>query len=125
MESKATEVVEALGGFWTIGRFEGQVMGQAFSGVATLGFDPTRNCYVTTWVDSMMPQLWFMEGNLDEGGKSFKFEGPGPDFTGEGTTTWKIEFDLKSDDEQVMRMFAKTPDGSFFMTMENTYHRRK
>lgn len=124
MESKATEEVEAVGGFWAVGKFQGEAMGHPFTGVSTFGYDPTRGKYVTTWVDSMMPFLWTMEGEHDEESNTFRFEGEGPDFTGEATTTWRIEFEVVDCDEQIMRMSVATP-GGFFTTMENTYRRRK
>lgn len=125
MESTATDTVEALGGFWTVSNFEGNMMGAPFTGKSILGYDPMRGKYVSTWIDSMMPNFWYMEGDFDESGETLNLTGKGPDHTGQGMTDWRITMTVVSDDEQVMRMFMSMPDGSEVMAMENTYTRRK
>ncbi len=123
LESEATETVEALGSFWTVSRFEGDIMGQPFVGVTTLGYEPGQGRYVSTWVDTMMPHLWYMTGNFDGEGKVLELEGDGPSFGGEGTAPWRITHTHESPDKIVMRMYTTLPDGPEVMTMENTYTR--
>ncbi len=41
-------------------------MGTAFSGASTLGYDPKKEKFVGTWIDSMSPTLTHMEGEFDE-----------------------------------------------------------
>lgn len=66
----ATEVVEAIGGFWTQSRFRCDFMGMPYLGTGCIGFDPARRCYVGTWIDNMSDQLAHMSGELSPDGKT-------------------------------------------------------
>lgn len=122
MESTATDTVRAIGGFWTVSDFKGEAMGMPFEGCSTVGYDVIREKYVTTWVDSMMPNHWYMEGDF-ETDDTMVFTGKGPSHTGDGLIDWKISWEMCSKDKHIMRMFVCTPEGDM-MTMENTYTRK-
>src|SRR5688572_14822638 len=53
MKSKGTESVKSVGGFWVVSENKGEMMGEPFQGVLTLGYSPEKSKYVATWVDSM------------------------------------------------------------------------
>ena len=53
METNATEKIELVGDFWTVSRFESNMMGAPFVGSALLGYEPHTGKFVSTWVDSM------------------------------------------------------------------------
>ncbi len=123
LETEATDTVEALGPFWTLSRFEGSMMGQPFSGVTTLGYEPAQQRFVSTWVDTMMPHLWYFTGGFIEDGKVLELKGQAPSMGGEGTAPWRITHTFESPDTMTLRMFTTLPDGPEVMTMENTYTR--
>ena len=122
MESTATDKVEAIGGFHVTSEFSGSMMGAPFVGRSSVSFDPMRGKYVTTWMDSMMPNFWYFEGGFSDDGKVMDFEGKGPDMTGAGMCDWKIQWEFVNENEQIIRMFVCSPAGDF-MTMENNYTR--
>lgn len=80
VRSKGSESVHSIGGFWVVSRIEGScpMEGAPFSARLTLGYDPGKERYVGTWVDSMTSQLWIYEGTLDESGKTLTLEAEGP-----------------------------------------------
>jgi len=43
-------------------------MGNPIRGLATTGFDPTKNKFVGTWQDSSNPFFYYFEGELDAEG---------------------------------------------------------
>ena len=55
MLSKGIETGTMVGGFWLVSDFKSEMMGQPFLGHSTLGFDPAKKKYVSTWIDSMTP----------------------------------------------------------------------
>lgn len=123
LESKAVDTVTALGGFWTVGRFVGEFMGQPFYGMSSMGYDPMTKKYRTTWIDSISPAIFILDGEFDGSGKVLKTAGKGPDMQG-GMTDYRMESDYRSKNEMVMRMFISM-GGQDCLMMEHTYRRRK
>ena len=58
MEVEAKETIEMFGDFWTCSVYESDFMGQPFRGQSTLGFDPEKGEYVSTWIDTMSPTFF-------------------------------------------------------------------
>ena len=50
----------------------------------TLGYDPTTQRFVGTFVGSMMAQMWIYDGSLDATGRILTLDTEGPSFTPEG-----------------------------------------
>src|SRR3954468_24728888 len=65
---KGTEVVRALGGFWTVGEMQTDFMGTPMTGIMTLGYDSKAQKYVGSWVCSAEGHFWKYEGTLDAAG---------------------------------------------------------
>jgi hypothetical protein len=97
MESKGTATYKMeLGGLWLSSTFEGEILGQKFSGHGMDSYDARKKKYVGAWFDSMSATPMFMEGTYDAGKKTLTMtgDGPGPDGTPvkhTGVTTWKDE----------------------------------
>ena len=64
--------------FWTVSLFESEFMGMPFRGRSTLGYDPQKKKWVGTWVDSMSPSMFVMEGGYDAAGKVLTMHCRGP-----------------------------------------------
>lgn len=60
----------------------------------TLGFDPKKDCYVGTFVGSMMANLWLYEGTLDAMKKRLPLVTEGQAFTGDGTYTYRDTIEI-------------------------------
>jgi len=52
-----------VGELWSLGRLYGELDGELYEGYATLGYDPVKQKYVGTWLDSSSPEILQMEGN--------------------------------------------------------------
>lgn len=65
-ELPMAETVEVIpGGFWTRSVFESG----PFRGYSQMGYDPVRQEFVGTWIDSSTPFISVMKGALDESKK--------------------------------------------------------
>jgi hypothetical protein len=119
--SKGTETVTMMGGFWQLSEFHSDMMGQPFEGRGATGYDPAKKKYVGTWVDTMTPGYYTMEGTYDPATKTMTSTMEGPDVSGQvGKTKQTTEW--KDADTRVFTMFA--PDGKT-VAMRITYRRRK
>ena len=122
--SKGTETVSMIGPFWQVGRFEAQLMGEAFHGLGTIGYDPTEKKFVGTWIDSMTPGLSLVEGSYDAAAKTFSATMEMRDMNDKRvkvreTTEWK------ADGTRVFTMYGpKDADGKEPVNMRITYKRR-
>jgi hypothetical protein len=119
--SKGTETVSMLGGFWQVSEFKSEMMGQPFEGRGATGYDPVKKKYVGTWIDTMTPGYYTVEGTYDPATKTMTTVMEGPDPTGviaktKATTQWKDA------DTRVFSMYG--PDGKT-VGMRITYKRRK
>jgi len=119
--SKGTDTVTMLGGFWQLSEFKSEMMGQPFEGRGATGFDPAKKKYVGTWVDSMTPGYYTVEGAYDAATKTMTATMEGPDPTGAVTKTKETTV-WPDPDTRVFTMYA--PDGKT-VSMRITYKRRK
>ncbi len=75
-EADGTSTVEtSLGGLWSIRRLETTAMGQPFTGLELLGYDPLKKKFVSAWVDSMTPLLVTSEGTYDADSNTLTMHG--------------------------------------------------
>jgi len=119
--SKGTDTVTMLGGFWQLSEFKSEMMGQPFEGRGTMGYDPAKKKYVGTWVDTMTPGYYTVEGSYDAATKTLTATMEGPDPSGHAAKT-KETTEWKDPDTRVFTMYA--PDGKA-VGMRITYKRRK
>ncbi len=77
----AREVVEAVGPFWQHVQFECDMGPVSYHGSGHFGYDPERDVYLGTWIDSMSPHLSVMEGryDADKNETHMHWTAPGPD----------------------------------------------
>lgn len=78
IKSKGTESTRRLGDHWIVAEGKATFMEMPFTSILTLGYDPARQKFVGTWVDSTSSYLWHYEGTLDASGKYLTLESEGP-----------------------------------------------
>jgi hypothetical protein len=101
----------SLGGLWLVCESTYQSPdGGGWTSIMTVGFDPTQNQYVGTFIGSMMPNIWPYHGVLDSTGKRLPLNSEGPKFDGSGIgkyrdtieivdeNTWLFTSELQADD---------------------------
>jgi hypothetical protein len=123
--SKGTETVLMLGGFWQLAQFKSEMMGQPFEGLGTVGYDPAKGKYVGTWIDSMTPGYYTVEGTYNAATKTMTTMMEGPDPSGQ-TAKMRETTEWKDADNRVFTMYGPPgPDGKEPVAMRITYKRRK
>ncbi len=123
-ESKATAHSRViLGGFWLVENFKGEFGGAPFEGRGTMGYDPVKKKYVGSWIDSMSPSLFVMEGEYDKDNKCFTETGEGPGQDGK-LMKMKNHYEFKDADTIVFTMYM-VADGKYQEAFKITYHRKK
>jgi hypothetical protein len=123
-ESKATCTYKlGLGGFWLQSHFKADFGGMPFEGRSLTGYDPHKKKYVSTWADSMEPQLTVMEGKFADDGKSYTETGESVGRDGK-TQKLKSVYDFKDKDTFVFTMY-KVEGGKDQQLMQITYKRKK
>ena len=121
MESNATEKVEMIGEFWTVSRFENQMMGMPFVGCATMGFDPNTGKFVSTWIDSMTPVLCALSGK--QKGDTITMEGEFFSCMTNSVLKHRTTEKRIGKNERIFEMFCTLPDGNEIKMMTNHYKR--
>ncbi|MGE3174199.1 MAG: DUF1579 family protein [Planctomycetota bacterium] len=69
MQATGQDTIERVGPFWTLSHLRSDLMGAPFVGRAAVGYDPRTGKWVSTWIDSMSPFLYVLEGGFDASGK--------------------------------------------------------
>ena len=126
MESTGKSVNEwVLGGRWVQQRYDGNFMGQPFSGIGYTGYDNVTHMYVGTWMDTMSTSIMSSHGNPDASGKVYTFTSIMNDpVSGEGTQV-DSKVTVTDADHHTMEMWGAGPDGKVYKMMEIAYTRKK
>ena len=114
MVGKGTESTRMIGGAWIVAEGHSEMMGSPFESVLTLGYDPMRQKYVGSWIDSMSGYLWLYEGDVDAAGTtlSLNTKGPSPHNPG-GLTDFKEVTVFKTPDHRIFTSSVQAPDGNW------------
>jgi hypothetical protein len=127
LKSKGVETNRMLGGFWLVSSYEGDMLGQKFTGQMSLGYDPVKKKYVGVWVDSVSPHLQMLEGDWDEATRTMTLTMSGTDFATHQPMTANLTTRYLNDDAKVFEMYAPSEADPAKMqkVMEVKYQRRK
>lgn len=77
-QSKGTETVRSLGGFWIVSDLQCECAGAPMTGLMTVGYDTAKGKFVGTWVCSMCDHMCKYEGTLQGDVLTLNTEGPDP-----------------------------------------------
>ncbi len=112
-----------LGGRFLQQEFNGDMMGQPYSGIGTSGYDNLRKRYVSTWIDSMSTGIFVMEGTASADGKTITLKG-GHDEVGGGYMTHRAVWKIVDANTQTFEMYGTHGKGKETKMMEITYTRK-
>lgn len=124
-KTTGTEQVRALGDLWILAEGQGEMpgCGEAHT-LMTIGYDPQKQCYVGTWIGSMMTSLWlYEEGQLDAAGQTLTLNSEGPSMTGEGTAKYRDVIEVKSNEHRTMTSYVLNNDGQWHQFMTVNYRK--
>ncbi len=115
-----------LGGFWIVNEISNESVGAVNTGIQTIGYDPDKERYVGTWVDSMTNTLWHYEGTVDESGKILTLETEGPNIMVPGETAlYRDIYEFKSPDHIIATSAFQDDDGNWIPFMTGHMRRRE
>jgi hypothetical protein len=124
--SEGTEEAEMiLGGRYLKSHFKGSMMGQAYEGMGTLGYDNVKKKYVGNWHDSMGTGIMSYEGDYDPQAKQMVCYGSYADAVTGKETRSRMVTRFVSDDQHVFEMWGPDASGKEVKWMEITYNRAK
>jgi len=122
---RGTESVRSLGGLWIVAEGQGDMPGAGpATTIMTLGYDPSQERFIGTFVASMMTHMWRYEGELDATGKVLTLNTEGPSMSAEGKMApYKDVIEIKSDSHRTLSSHTLDKDGHWRQFM--TAHYRK
>ena len=115
------ESIRAIGDFWIVAEGTADGDGQPYVSLMTLGYDPNKEAFVGSWIDTMLTTMWSFVGQLDESGRVLTFESEGPSFADPSATTrYREQIEIVSSEVKRTTSSALGEDGSWttFMTRE-------
>jgi hypothetical protein len=123
---RGSERVRSLGGLWVLCESQGEMPGGGTADmVMTLGYDPNKQCYVGTWVGSMMTHLWVYEGFLDAEERVLRLETEGPSCAADGKLAkYRDRIEIDSPDQRVLTSHMLGEDGQWRAFMTVRYRRK-
>lgn len=114
----------ALGGLWVVIESSGQSEQGSWSSIMSLGFDEKKDCYVGTFIGSMMSNVWVYEGQREgDGGKQLVLNVEGPAFDGNGTAKYQDIVEIFDRDHWALYSQILLPDGSWSRFLNGQHHR--
>lgn len=124
LTTKGTAVQKwILGGRYLQQDFQGEFMGQPFTGQGLTGYDNYKKEYFGTWIDSMSTTMMVTTGKVD--GNTWTYTGKMDDPMSNTTMDVTEKIILHGNDHHVMEMWMPGPDGKPFKNMEIQYRRAK
>ncbi|MFT3793547.1 DUF1579 domain-containing protein [Flavobacterium sp.] len=126
MKTKMTSTSKMImGGRYQESRYTGNMMGQPFEGVATVGYDNASKKYISTWIDNMGTGVMSMTGDYDAATKTMNMSGECTDpMTGQ-KKKMRETFAMVDDNTRKMEMFDTDPSGKEYKSMEILMTRKK
>ena len=124
----STESVRSIGPLWVVGegRTDADADGDAFRSVLTLGYDPEKESFVGTWIDSVTPYLWTFTGQLDDAKKVLTLDTEGPRWGVIGTRAkYRERHEFVDADHRTTASSIQNEDGSWFTFLRTDCHRKK
>jgi hypothetical protein len=105
---------------------KGDMMGMAFEGHGTLGYDNAKKLFISSWVDNMGSGIVKLEGPWDAATKSITFTGKCIDPASGKECDMREVFKVVDDNTQTMEMYGPNPkDGKEMKMMELKFVRKK
>jgi hypothetical protein len=123
-ESTGTaEMKMLLDGRFLYQEYNGQMMGQPFSGIGINSYDNMTKKYVTAWMDSMGTGIFLMEGTASADGKTITQKGQHPE-PGGGQMKHRAVWRIVDPNTQTFEMYGTHQGGKEAKVLEITYSRK-
>jgi hypothetical protein len=104
--------------------FQGQMMGQPFTGMSIDAYDNIRKKYVTIWIDTRGTGIFIMEGAGSADGKTITLKGSHAE-QGGGTMSHRAIWKIIDANHQLVEMYSSHHGEKEMKMMEITYARKE
>jgi hypothetical protein len=123
MVSTGKETVRMVGNLWMVAESQVEISGMGqINAILTVGFDPTKNKFVGTWIGSPMTNLFVYEGDLDETRTILPLTTTGPKMMDPTkTATYQDVIEIKSSTERLFWSQMLGEDGQWHRLMTIKY----
>jgi hypothetical protein len=92
----------------------------------TLGYDPNKDAFVGTWIDTIQTTMWSYVGQLDESKRVLTLEAEGPSFGDPGKTAkYRDQIELIGPEQKTMTSSVLGEDGNWTTFMKVAARRVK
>jgi hypothetical protein len=118
------EMKMLLDGRFLYQEYNGQMMGQPFSGIGIDAYDNLSKKYVTAWMDSMGTGIFMMEGTASADGKTITLKGSHSE-PGGGKMTHRAVWKIVDNNTQTFDMYGAHHGGKEMKMLEITYTRKQ
>ncbi|HZM00680.1 MAG TPA: DUF1579 domain-containing protein [Planctomycetota bacterium] len=123
---EGTESIRSLGGQWIVAEGRATVDGQPMQTMMSLGYDPEKQAFIGTWIDTIQPLIWSLRGTLDAGKTTLTLEAEGPSFDDPAKTSlYRDALELKDKDHKSVTSSVQGADGTWTTFMRAEYVRVK
>lgn len=102
----------------------GVMHGKPHTVIWTVGYDNLLKRYVSTWIDSMSTQIFFMDGTANGDGRTITFRGQHAEIGG-GHMTHRAVWKIVDSDTQEFVMYGAYHGAEEMKMMEVVYTRKK
>jgi len=126
VESTGIDSVRTLGDHWILAEIKFAMTGAPLSGILSLGYDPQKEEFKGTWIDSMSGYLWVYKGTLNDAGDTMTLRTEGPSMRKPGETArYKEVITIKDKDHRTFSSSIETADGKWMTILEAEYTRKE
>jgi len=119
----ACEQKMILGGHYLQQEYNGEMMGEQFTGINVIGYDNHTRKYVSTWIDSMSTGIYCFEGTASADGRTIT-QSCSYDDPVRGPLSWRSVTRIVDDNTLEYEMYITPKGGREEMEMEMTVTRK-
>lgn len=115
---EGVESARSIGGLWVV--VEGSVDDdpQPFRSLMTLGYDPRKQAFVGSWIDSIQTTMWSYVGQLDDAGRVLTLEAEGPSYTDPSETAkYRDQIEMVGPDHKRTSSYMLDEAGDWLLYM--------
>ena len=120
-----SEVKPIMGGRYLLDTTKSNFNNMPFEGLGIVGYDNILKKFVSVWIDNMGTGLLQGTGTYDQATKTYTYTTMMPDVVKGTYTKGRTVERTVNENEWVMEMYDKTPDGKEFLAMKGVYTRVK